>query len=499
MEMEFDKIPVTYLQKVASQLKTQEQTLEVRLPEGMPDIGHVLGAWGQVIVRGKEWNGDNMAVSCGVMVWVLYVPEDEEGVRSVEAWLPFMMKWELPESRYDGKILTACHLRSVDARSTSARKLMIRATLGAMGEAWQQEQLQVPTPGQLPQDTEVLTETYPVYLPKEMGEKAFLLEEQLSLPGGMQKPEKLLYYSLQPEIADEKVMAGKVVFRGKGVLHLLYQTEDGKLCAYDWELPFSQYADLDGEYDQDPSVSVQPCVTSLDVDLDENGQLQCKAGILGQYLLHDRDMLTVAKDAYSPVRTVIPTMEQLPIPAVLEQTSYPVNTEQTLQADAQQVVDVIFSPEFPQTERTEQGAALYLSGQFQLLYYDPEGELATAIVATEEQLFVPGAMDSYVDARMTPVGRPQAIPGAGNVILRSEMNVDTVVNAGQGIEVLSGMELGELQKPDRERPTLILCRMGGDSLWEIAKRTGSTVDKIKTANSLGDDVQPDRILLIPVS
>ena len=120
MEMEFNKIPISYLRKVAGQLQVQEETMEVRLPDGMPDIGHVLGAWGQVIVRGKEWNGDSMGVSCGVMVWVLYSPEDGSGVRSVEAWLPLSMKWQLPQSNEEGKILFSCLLREVDARSISA-------------------------------------------------------------------------------------------------------------------------------------------------------------------------------------------------------------------------------------------------------------------------------------------------------------------------------------------------------------------------------------------
>ncbi len=499
MEMQFDKIPVTYLQKVTGQLRTQEQTLEVRLPEGMPDIGRVLGAWGQVIVRGKEWNGDNMAVSCGVMAWVLYIPEEGEGVRSVEAWLPFMMKWEIPESRYDGKIRTACHLRSMDARSISARKLMVRATLGSFSEGWQEEQLQVPVPGQLPEDVEMLTETYPLYLTKEMGEKPFLLEEQLNLPGGMGKPEKILYYSLQPEIVEQKVMAGKAVFRGKALLHLLYQSEDGRLCANDWELPFSQYADLEGMYDQDPTVSVHPCVTSLDVGLDENGVLQCKAGILGQYLLWDRDMITLAKDAYSPMRTVELAVEQLQLPAVLERASYTVNAEQMLQADVQQMVDVTFCPEFPQTEQNDWEAQMYLPGQFQILYYDPEGELTAGVVSAESELSVPIAKGSQIHASMMPAGRPQAIPGAGSVTLRSDMSVDTLVTAGQGMEALSGMELGELQKPDRNRPTLILCRKGEGTLWQIAKCTGSTVEKIRLANGLDDEPQSEQILLIPVS
>jgi hypothetical protein len=112
----------------------------------------------------------------------------------------------------------------------------------------------------------------------------------------------------------------------------------------------------------------------LDVALDENGMLQCRAGILGQYFLWDRELFTVAKDAYSPFRTVSPVMEQLQLPAVLDRASFTANAEQNLQADVQQVVDVIYTPDFPQTEPGE----LYLPGQFQLLYYDPEGELSAA-------------------------------------------------------------------------------------------------------------------------
>lgn len=46
MVMQFDRISVPYLQKLTDKLRTQEQAVEVRLPDGMPDIGRILGAWG---------------------------------------------------------------------------------------------------------------------------------------------------------------------------------------------------------------------------------------------------------------------------------------------------------------------------------------------------------------------------------------------------------------------------------------------------------------------
>lgn len=499
MEMQFDKIPMTYLQKLLGSIQSEEQTLEVRLPDGMPDIGRVLGAWGQVIVRSKEWNGDHMAVSCGVMAWVLYTPEEEDSVRSVEAWLPFSMKWELPDSRYDGKILVSCLLRDIDARSTSARKLMIRANLQAMGEAWLPGQAQIAAAGQLPEDIALLTATYPVLLPREAGEKAFLLEDTCQLPSAGVKPEKLLYYCLQPEVLDKKVMAGKVVFRGSGNLHVLYRGDDGKLYTWDCDLPFSQYADLEEAYDQDPSVSVRLCVTSLDLTLDENGAMQLKAGVLGQYLLCDSSVITVAEDAYSPHRNVTLMQEELGLPAILDQISQTIHAEQTAQADSSQMVDLSFYPAYGQMHRTETGVRLSMPGHFQTLYYDADGELRSMVSPWEDTWEINTAQDSAVTTQIVPTGKPQAMVGMGSMTLRADAALDAVVTSGQGIPMLTGLEIGELEKPDHNRPSLILCRKGDRRLWDIAKETGSTVEKIMDTNRLEGEPEDNRILLIPVS
>lgn len=497
--MQFDRIAVPYLQKLTDQLRSQEQTLEVRLPDGMPDIGRILGAWGQVVVRSKEWGSGTMSLSCGVMAWVLYTPEEGDGVQSVEAWLPFSLKWELPESRYDGKILVSCLLKSVDARSTSARKLMVRANLEAMGEAWQTAEAQVAIPGAVPEDVAVLTASYPVLLPREAGEKSFLLEEQLSLPANSPKAERLMYYSLQPEILEKKVMAGKVVFRGVAMVHILYRGEDGRLYPWDWELPFSQYGDLEGEYDGDPAVSLRPCVTSLDISLDENGALLLKAGLLGQYLLWDRTVVTVAEDAYSPRRELSLNREELELPAVLDQMTQTLQGEKTVQADAQQIVDVTFHPRFGNGERTENGIAIAFPGQLQMLYYDPEGVLQSVTAPWESRWNLPVAESAAVDTRIAPAGKPQAIPGAGNVNLRAEVNVDAIATAGQGIPMITAIDMGEPEKPNPNRPSLILCRVGKRRLWDVAKQSGSTVEAIKQANHLQNEPDSNTVLLIPVS
>lgn len=496
MEMEFNMIPVSYLQKEVGQLRVQEETLEVRLPDGLPDIGRVLGAWGQVIVRGKEWNVGSMGVSCGVMVWILYAPEDSTGVRSVEAWLPVSAKWELPQEKGDGKILISCLLKGVDARSISARKLMVRATLDVAGEGWLPGEAQIAVSDDLPDDIAVLSNNYPVLLPREIGEKAFVLEDTRSVPASNPKPEKIMYYSLQPVIIEEKVMAGKVVFRGTAIVHVLYRAVEGRLCVWDWELPFSQYAELESEYEREPTVRVLPCVTSLDISMDENGDFQLKAGILGQYVLRERTILAIVEDAYSPYRKVTPIIEQLQIPAVLDEIDQVIHAETVSQTEVYQIVDTTFLPEYVQAETADEGIALPIKGKFQMLYYDMDGEVESCVVGWEEKCPLEAKRDCSVDTWLYP-SRALAVQGAGSVTFRADVNFSATFSSRQGIAMVKGVEMEEERKLDKDRPSLILCRMEG-SLWNLAKNTGSTVEAIIEANGLDDEPDSNRVLLVPI-
>ena len=131
MQLEFRKDKLPCMQPVVQDDQVQEQTQEIRISDGMPDIGSILCTWGQVILRGKEWDGDSITVNGGTMVWVQYLPDGGEIPETVECWLPFQLRWNLPEAKQEGMLLTQLLLKSVDARSTSARKMIVRTNIAA--------------------------------------------------------------------------------------------------------------------------------------------------------------------------------------------------------------------------------------------------------------------------------------------------------------------------------------------------------------------------------
>ena len=498
MEMQFQKKSCRCMKTVVYETQNQELTQELKLSDALPDVGRIIGTWGQVILRGKEWRSESVAVSGGIMGWILYQPEDGSVPRTLDTWVPFQMKWGLPEGTKEGNIRGKGLLRFLDARSVSPRKIMLRCGISALMEASEPAEQDVYIPDGLPGDVALLQNTYPVRLCISAGEKSFRVEEDLTLPQSAPIPEKLISYTLTPRVTEKMLRGGKLVFKGIGDLHLVYRSQEGQLHCWDFSLPFSQYADLADPLGSDAGGDVTMAVTDLDLDLTPEGQLRLKAEILGQYLVEDRVLLEVTEDAYSPRRAVQPVVEEMRLPVVLEERGETVTAEAVIPGDADVVVDTQILPEYPHLRRTDAGFRMELNGQFQVLCYGADGALQMRQGRWAVNREIPAHEDTLLRPCIVHMETPRCSSGDGVLEVKTELQLNRKATGNHSVSCVTGMTLGELQEPDPMRPSVILRRAGNQRLWDIAKSCGSTVEEIRGINRLEGEPVPERMLLIPV-
>lgn len=499
MELQFKKEYVSCLAPALRDVQNIEQTQELRLTDGMPDIGRILCTWGQVILRGKEWRRDAITLSGGMMVWVMYLPENGTQPQYLDTWVPFQFLWDLPANTPEGTIRVECLTRFVDARSVSARKIMLRCGVAALAETYVPYEVATYGTDNAAEDVQLLQLTYPVTLPKEAGEKTFLIDEDLPFPGSMPKPEKLISYRVTPALTDQKVMANKVVFKGNGKLHLVYESEEGQLHSWDTELPFSQFAELSQTHSGEANVDLLLGTTSLELDMDDEGQLHLKCGVVAQYLVNDLTLVKVVEDAYSIRREMDVQKEEFSVPAILESRWEQVSVDQNLDVKADLVIDAQFMPDFPSQRRMEGKLHLELPGSFQLLFYGEDGTPQTAYARWQDSVDIPTHSNSHLTAIPAEPPEIQAVPGSGNVHLRADLPLRLISTCDQEFSAVSGLEMGQEKEPAENRPSLILRRADNTRLWDMAKANGSTVEAIKQANRLEEEPAEGQILLIPVS
>lgn len=498
MQWQFQMQTIPCLKQVKGEVRSQEETQEVRLSDGMPDAGRVLGVWGQVMVRGKQWQEDAAQINCNVNVWVLYAPADGSQAQCVESWIPMTIPWDIPGQQPDGTLNVQCLLRTADARILSGRKLMLRVTVSAMGRLYVPAEARYYEPVELPEDVQLLQKTYPVCLIREAGEKAYMLDEDLVLPETAPAPDRLIRYALQPEINEQKVLGDKVVFRGSTLAHILYRTVEGALASWDFEVPFSQYTELEKAYGHDSQVQILPILTASELTMQEQGRFRLKAGFSAQYLLMETTPVTVVEDAYSPDREVRVQQEQVQLPVVLESQTQRIRAEQTVPLGVSRVADVAFYPSAARKDRMLDGVSLELPGSFQVLYYDTEGVLQSGSVQWQTELRMGLAQNAELTGVVLPSGKAQAVGDGESMVTRGELLLSAITHGEQELPMISELTAGEPVAKDPHRPTMVLRRAGQDTLWQIAKENGSTVDAIRRYNGIVSDPEPDRMLLIPV-
>lgn len=493
MEVRFKRYALEYLDTVLQENRSLELTREIRLPEGMPDAARILCTWGQPILRGKEWDSGTVSASGGLMVWILYTDGEGGPEQCMEGWIPFQMRWDLPEECPDGCLQLHCCTRFVDVRAVTPRKLMVRAGVGFRARALIPAEVELAEPSETPENVEVKISTWPVHLNVEAGEKTFALEEQIHL---QHLPEKLLCCRLEPKITENRVVGDKLAFRGLGNLHVVYRCREGQIHSQSLEQPFSVLAELQREYGTDVRADLTLAPTALETELEEDGTLRFRGGLTGQYTVTDRCLLSLAEDGYSPGRQLTLEQEERTLPAVLEERRETFYGEQMLPADVREVLDVWVLPDIFRQRRGEDGLKLTVPMAFQVLYRDSEGQIQSTQCRWEGEYSLPAGEKTQLWAVPgVPEQTGAGLPG-GTVSCQLPVRLQT--GGTQSLPMVTALTLGDRIPKAENRPSLILCRAGDRGLWDLAKDAGTTVDAIRRMNGLTEEPAPGRMLLIPV-
>lgn len=495
MQLTFKSTPISFLVSRLRQVQNQEQTLELRIPDGMPEIGRILMTGGQARLSSKQWRSDSVSITGGIAAWALYLPQEGDEPQLVEGWIPFQAKWNLPEHCREGVLDARITLRNLDGRVLSPRKLLLRASAALCAQAHCPEEAAVHTPEELPEGLQLLQNSYPVRLCREAGEKVFSLEDTLMDEVAM--PQKLLCCRLMPRLTEQAVAGDQLILRGVVDVRYIGADDNGKLHSGNLELPFAQLAQLDGEYDKEATANVSLSIASSDWQQEGEG-LRLRCDLLAQYCIQAGSLLELAQDAYAPGTATEPQLESLQLPVLLEERTELLDLTHSASIGAKEVLDVAFYPDEPVTYREGEMMVAELPGQFQILYTDEHSALQSATEPWCGRWELPAGegCSLYLAVCAEPVLR--ATVQAGQIHLNGKLKLNANTWVEQEMPMLTGLQMGDSVEPDPARPSVVLRRAGGDTLWEIAKGLGSTVEAIRSANNLSGEPDPKQMLLIPV-
>lgn len=508
MELELKKESLDAYETGGELTLTQEETAETIVPDYCPDIARIIETDGKVYLHSRELRDGKAEVSGTIRVTVLYTPDGEGGIRTLEFAMPFTVESDsrgLPGCVY---LMAETEPEFLETRMLNPRKIFTHCKLVTHLTGYQK------TPLAFCSDTETgerlcvekRQETQHVVLLTHISEKDFTFTDEMTLSPGRDGAAELLTSQVCSAVTETKIVGSKLIFKGVFSIAILYRTAGGRCCSTTGELPFSQIMEIEGAAEgAAASLHMQLTGTDLQIDGDdaEGRQIAVTLYFHATALLREERDLTLLSDLYSTAYDMTYEAAPMALTSFCETMTRRQTVREVLEIGvvADSILSLSVSCGAVSVSREGENIVLRTGATVRALYLDEGGVplVAERCVDANCQLELPE--DCRVTARAFC---PEEVQGSlGDRGIEVRFPVDFRAEAASRVKrvcITSAKLDTDSAKDMAGAPSLVLRCLGKqESAWDLAKRYNTTIDTILSANQLEmeGDIPQDKLLLIP--
>lgn len=500
MELDLQRTRLEGYRSVLDTVLTQEETMDSIVPDAFPDVSRIICAYGDAFVTMKQAGEGSAKITGNIGITVLYVPEGESVPRALTLNLPFQSVGDAPQIREDCLVHAAVLSARADARLINPRKLFLKAEIKLRLKVYAMESREVTCDlaGGGDEAMQKQKREYRNCAVAAVLEKPFLFSDTLRPSASKPAMEELLYCRAEPAALDAKYIGKKLVCKGEVQLSVLYRS-GSELVPIRFELPFSQVLELDGAFEEgDPEVTA--VLKNTDCHL-RDGELDVAVEALIQASLWSQRTVTLLSDVYNTATALDAERGQSALCTMAERGVRRETARQFCESGipAKQVLHCAMALGGLSNQRQEGGMHYSTDACVDVLYLSEDDALCGVSYTIPISCDMELPSDCGCACHCRPAGEIVAVPVTGGLEIRLEAEFFWTMTRVESIPCVTAVRQGAVRGGTEPRPSVVIRMVHkNETLWDIAKACGSTMEDICAANQLpSETLATGAILLIP--
>jgi len=499
MKISFENKSLDCYKEIYHQVKYIQETCESVVPDISDDIGKIASVQSSVHLKGKDLTGRGVLISGEAVASVIYVTENEKNVSFVKLSKQFSFEYDIPGIDTDVLPQIKLDVQKSEARVINPRKLSV--TFEICGDLSCYKSAEIPV--HVIENKETAAKIHAKYDKSQMMcvnavcEKTFTLSEQLIFPGGKPSPSQIAMVKAFFDLDESQNVGSKLIIKGKMNLCVCYLSEEVNYpVKAEFSVPFSQIIDVGVNEIDSYSTLVEISAVYYDIINTISGDkaMDTEIHAVLQISARQKKEIEYISDVYSNI-----------MPAEcskISQTLTSISTEQKVKLiaderisvveDCSDVLSVFTSISQLSFQPDKIGAAVNLD----IVYRSKSGNLSAVrrtISLSGECSMQP---ERIIAAQLTDV---YIRPDGAFIDIHAAVDIKYQYTGEIDILCVTGVDLDEENTYDfASFPAVYLVRAEEESLWTLAKKYHSSVEKICASNHVGDGTQ-GKLLLIPRS
>lgn len=508
MNLNCETMKLGFCETVYESAAEQSLDADISLPDYCPEIQRILKCTVCPEITGVQNNQGRVTADVNAVVRILYVGDNGK-ISGYEQSYPVQKFIESSKITSDSAVNVTVKTDYVNCRAVNPRRIDIRAMMSFCFKAVKKrdEEILCSADGA---GIQTLMNEHNFASLTGVCERPFNIGEVIEIPGDKSAASQIVNISACAVSSETKIINNKALIKGECIVKIYYiGDESGAIESVEHSMPISQIIELDGINENSESVlklGISSCEGILKADSSGDMRLIDLNARLTAYLAaFEETPLTLISDAYSTefeVRNTPKSIDVLSFNGSFD-TSF---TNKVVLESIGVSVDCVLAVwcsdlrySFAAKEDKCAVSGTYLAT---IVYRDSENQAGVIQKPVDFDYAV--KMKDKAE-RIACQGAAQisacscAVTGDSRLELKTELLVSGLILSSSIRKYIGSIEIsGDTDK--REKPcalTIYYCEKG-ESLWNIARKYGTTVDAVMQENNIDCDVTENAgMMLIP--
>ena len=500
MELELNRTHLTGYKCILDTTVFQEETLETIVSDANPDILRIVDTRGKVFLKGKAISDGRAALTGSARLAVLYLPDSGTGLCQMEINVPFQMTVEDLRIKTGYMVTALPRICLADTRTINPRKVVIRVEIAAGVKVYSVNSETLCTSVRAGEGAlEQRTQTHRINCITAVQEKQVSLEEDLLIPAGRPLAEEVMDSRVLLSCLDQKIIGNKLILKGEVAIQMLYRTANGGLDRSDFTLPFSQIVEV-SSVEAEGNCWVELALSAAEFLLGGDGRtISASLSMWIQMIVQEEREVELLVDAYSTSCAVKAECTTHEYQMLQTERIGRQGVRESIETGMQMKSAIDTYCQIGRVEQQRRGDQLQITAQVAVtvLCLTENHEYCAVSRRLEVSCAVDVPRESICQnsCRCSDISASPTVEG---VEVRFQLEFPYISLVSVRAEVVRDITV-DMMGENLHKPSIVLrITEEGESLWDVAKRYGTTVSDIIKANNLENE-QPrgGTLLLIP--
>ena len=480
--------------------------LDVHLPEYYPDILRVLKCTVRANILSVSAGAERVTAEGSGVMRILYATEEKQ-VIAFEQTFPISRSVPFHGSDPNAAVTAFARTDYVNCRATGQRRVGVHGVISVRFYAVGLHRTQIVTDAEN-DALQMRMRNVQTWSLQSIAERSFAMSETVELGAENPPVGHILRSEAAVQISAVKAVKDKLLIKGELTTETLYAPEDrGEWVRFRHTMPVSQIVESQGVA-EDNLQDVTLRIASLEITPKADGAGEMRLLEIAVRLFADvrsagMVQMQAVWDAYMTQGDLQPQYSDVTLRRTAEQISETMTVKQNVSLSAEEVsqlLDVSFD-RVQTSFRMEGDTAvadcsvplgfLALDGHGNPVYFEKQAEFSCRKILSEKP-------ETAICSPLVQITGCKGMLGTdGSAQVRLEVLFSGMVYAVETERVLLSADVGDAPSKPRAAMTIYFSD-AGESVWDIARRYGTTVSAVQEENGLSEDTVPEkRMLVIP--